>query len=387
MLYRSPDEGKEDNSSTRIIHYPNSIARQRYRIDVLLPLYLDEMVREDKVLFRGRFPDKALAPVNFYEGVQLAVDTLATMGYNTDVYVHDVTTAGKGVGDLLKNKVLDSSDLLIGYVTGKQIQELADFANRQHINFISAFSPSDATIKDNPYFFLVNPTLQANCNAIVDAAMKKRNKEPLIILKRMNVAIDSSAYSYVQAEDKLSNYSELDCTHLPDSATLAKVLEHHAGSIVLIPIMDAGYVDKLISRLDTYFPNHRFSIYGMPSWKSIITNKKTIEYGDNISIYMSQPFYFDPTVSMGQAIADKYKETYGGTASEMTFRGFELMYWMTDLLNKYGTIFNEKTQDNGMAIFTRYDFVPKWDDKDQLYYMENKHLYIYRYQSGTVLVQ
>jgi hypothetical protein len=60
---------------------------------------------------------------------------------------------------------------------------------------------------------------------------------------------------------------------------------------------------------------------------------------------------------------------------------------MTDLLQKYGPVFNEKMEDNGMAIFTRFDLKPKIDKEQQLQYIENKHLYLYHYQAGTVLVQ
>ena len=64
----------------REIEYPQSIAKERYRIDVLLPLYLDELVKEDKPTFKGKVPEKAQPGINFYEGVNLAVDTLTNMG-------------------------------------------------------------------------------------------------------------------------------------------------------------------------------------------------------------------------------------------------------------------------------------------------------------------
>jgi hypothetical protein len=105
-------------------------------------------------------------------------------------------------------------------------------------------------------------------------------------------------------------------------------------------------------------------------------------------VNITQPYYFDPTVSYGQVLATKYRSTFGGVKpTDITYRGFEIMYWMTDLLHKYGAIFNPKTDDTGMAIFTRYDLKSKYDDDQNLYYVENKHLYLYHFQSGTVLVE
>jgi hypothetical protein len=45
-----------NSKKKRAIEYPQSIAKERYRIDVLLPLYLDELVKEDKPTFKSKVP-------------------------------------------------------------------------------------------------------------------------------------------------------------------------------------------------------------------------------------------------------------------------------------------------------------------------------------------
>lgn len=369
------------------IDYPQSVKKDRYRIDVMIPLYLDEMVKDGQVMIKGKIPEKAQSGINFYEGIKLAVDTLKFMGYKTDVYIHDIASRGANINQLIKSDSLANTDLIIGFVSAQQINVLAEYAASRKVNFVSAFSPSDANIKENPYFILMNPTLQNNCEAIADAANKKRTKESVVLLKRTNVAIDSSAYHFITDHIQIKNLQELDCKTMPDSATLSAVLDSSGKNILLMPIMDAGYAERMVQMLDTYFPQYRFEIYGMPTWKSITTNKKMIDFGENISIIITQPYYYDPSVSMGQVVAEKYKSNFGGKPNDLTYRGFELIYWMTDLLNKYGAVFNEKTEDNSMSIFTRFDLKPKWDKDNNFYYTENKHLYLYRYQAGTMLVE
>jgi hypothetical protein len=233
----------------------------------------------------------------------------------------------------------------------------------------------------------MNPTLQNNCEALVRSVVKKRNREPILIYRHTGVSNDSLAYSYITDGNEIRNLTEIDCTKVPDSAALAEVLDSNVTNILIMPILDAGYSEKLIGQLHRSFPEYRFEIYGMPSWKGLVTNKKMIELGEHISINITQPYYFDATVSSGQIIATKYKAVFGGKPGELTYRGFELVYWMTDLLNKYGAIFNEKTEDNAMAIFTRFDLKPRWDNENNFYYIENKHLYLYHYQAGTMLVE
>jgi hypothetical protein len=375
-----------NSKKKRAVEYPQSIAKERYRIDVLLPLYLDELVKEDKPTFKSKVPEKAQAGISFYEGLSIAVDSLTQMGYKTDVFVHDLTAKGATIEELLQKDSLENTDLIIGYVSAPQVPLLARFAAAKKINFISAFSPSDANIKDNPYFVLMNPTLQNNCKAIVQSLLKKKGQESVFVFKRESLSVDSLAYHFLVEEKELIHTIEVDCNKLPDSTKLSLLLDSMNTNLLLMPILDANYCEKIIQKLHRCFPKYHFEIYGMPSWKGMCSSKKMTELGENVAITITQPYNFDANSALAQSIAEKQRIKFGGKANDITYRGFELVFWMTDLLNKYGAVFNEKTEDKSMALFTKYDLKPKWDKDNNFYYTENKHLYLYRYHLGKVSV-
>lgn len=373
-------------SNEKRIEYGKSTKRDRYRIDVLIPLYLDETVIDGKLAIQGKMPEKVQSGLSFYQGIKLAIDTLNLMGYKTDILVHDINSKGALIEDLISKDSLKNSDLIIGFVSAQQVDEVAKYAAEKKVNFVSAFSPSDGNIKDNPYFILMNPTLENNCEAIIQAVDKKRGNEKILIFKRETISVDSLAFHFIVDKKELSNTIEVDCHKAPDSLQLSTLLDSNNRNIVVMPIMDALYAEKIIQSVHRFFPKTQIEFYGMPTWKSITSNKKMIDLGESISINITQPYYFDPTAPFAQIISEKYKSTFGGKPNDLTYRGFELVYWMTDLVNKYGAIFNEKTDDNALAIFTHYDLKPKWDEDNNFYYIENKHLYLYHYQAGTILV-
>jgi hypothetical protein len=377
----------EKPKKIRTVVYPKTVKKNRYRIDIMIPLYVDELVKNDKIAFKGKIPEKAQGGINFYEGIKLAVDTLTHLGYKMDVYVHDVSAAESSVEKLLSKDSLHNSDLIIGFVPGGQVALLAKYAQTKHINFVSAFSPSDANVKDNPYFLLLSPTLQTHCNFLLSKISGKYPKENIVIYHRNKVALDSTAYSYLTSDGELKQVKEVDCNTLPDSTKLTLLFDSVGTNVVIMPIMDNQYAESLLKQLNDNFPEFHFEIYGMPSWKAMISGKKAGAFDDNIDINLSAPYYFDPTVSSGQTLANRYKQLYSNKPNEMVYRGFETTYWFADLLHKYGTIFNEKVNDNGMAIFTPFDLKPKWDKDNNFYYNENKHLYIFHYQAGNVLVE
>lgn len=373
----------EKKRKKKKLELPDSKKRDRYRVDVLIPLYLDELVKDNKVQ-KDRIPEKALAGLLFYEGIRLAVDTLTTMGYNTDVVVHDIASGAK---KLLNDDSLGKSDLILGFVPTAEVAEVADFAQKHAVNFVSAYSPSDAGITKNPFFFLVNPTLEHHCATLANAISKKRHRDVLVMYKRSTQSLDSAAAAYLLESEQLKNFNEVNAALPPDSASLASAIDTGSVNTIVMPIMDPAYAASLLGDLHRYFPETSFEVYGMPTWKSIVNDKRIIGFGAHIAINITQPYYFDPSVSAGLSIADACKQEYGSKAGELTYRGFELCYWMVDLLNKYGTVFNEKTGDNGMALFTKFELKPKWDSDNNFYYFENTHLYLYRYVAGSQLVE
>lgn len=363
--------------------YPASVKKTRYRIDFFAPLYLDELIKNNKSVYKGRLPEKAVTGLDFYEGVKLAADTLNAMGYSIDIYTHDVTQERETPEWLIAHKALDSSDLFIGCVHNNKIPALAAFARKKNINFISAYSPSDAGITDNPFFVMIQPSLDVHCNWIMDHIDKKyKGKDPLI-LYRTTGSLDSEAFAALNAD---SSVPRISFNYYPTKEKLAKSLDSTGTNLVVMPILSVSEAEKILLQLNTWFPNYQFVVYGMPSWRSMPSIKKP-EAFPNIAVYITAPFYFDMSTGPGQALANMYKQDIGGTPGEMVFRGYETTYWFSYLLSKYGTVFNTKFKDDAAAPFTRFDIRQQKNEDGKIMYLENEHIYLYRYQSSSYMVE
>lgn len=367
------------------LDFPETIMKSRYRIDVLAPLYLDELVKNDRPAFKGRIPEKAVYGLDFYEGLKLAADTLNDYGYNMDIYIHDITDSASGIERLIKRKILDSSDLLIGVVPSQYLEPLAAFAKERQINFVSALSPADADIKENPYFILLQPSFETHCTHILKVLEKKYKRKKPLVLYRTSVSMDDVAYSYF--DDEIETDKKILCNSIPGYAELAPMLDSTGSNLIIMPILDVSYAEKILLKLNELFPLYKIDVLGMPSWDGMGLLKKADAF-PNIAVYYTTPFYFDQTTARGQAVVNSYKNAAGNAKpSELVFRGYETIHWYANLLSVYGTIFNEKQKDNGAALFTRFDIEPKEDEERNFRYYENKHLYVFRFQSGSYMVE
>lgn len=375
---------KTEPKKLKEFEYPNTRMKNRYRVDVLVPLYLDELVKNNKPVYKDRIPEKAIAGMNFYEGVKLAADTLGNM-YSMDVYIHDITATDKSPDQLIAHHQLDSADLIIGAVQAAQVKVLAAFAKTRNVNFVSALSPADAGIRDNPYFTLLQPTLQSHCEWIRSAVSRKHKNAKPVVLYRTVPSLDESAYKYV-VQDDAAAYRSVLCNTLPAAGALRKYFDSTVSNVVIMPIMDHVYAESILNLLGQDFPGYNFEVYGMPSWKSLSGLHKPA-VNPNVAVSYTTPFYYDPTTASGQALINRYRKTFGGRPGEMVYRGYEVLQWYAYLLNRYGTVFNKKMSDNGSAAFTRFEIKVNKDKDGVPLYNENQHLYLMRYQAGSYMVE
>jgi hypothetical protein len=346
-------------------------------------LYLNNLIKDDKPIFKGKIPDKAVTGIDFYEGVKLAADTLNRIGYGMDVYVHDVTDSAKSIRKLIAKHTFDSTDLFIGALPSNELPELAAFAKKNNINFVSALSPYADGIRDNPYFILMQPELESHCDWIMKKVERKYSGKNKFLFYRTSVKAGEDVYNYFAAD--AGNLKKVLCNDIPSKRELKPLFDSNTVNVIVMGIMNTSFAEKMLTYLNTSFPNYKFEVYGMPSWKNMSSLKKTDAY-PNITVFVSEPFYFDLSTPAGQAIAGMYKKEAGGKPGEMVFRGYETMYWYAYLLKKYGTIFNTKFDDNGIVPFTRFEVKPLVNKNGDFMYYENNHMDLFRYQGGSYMI-
>ena len=380
----SNDESSSLRPSTKnqkLPDYPASKIKLRYRIDVLLPLYLDELVEEDQPVF-DHLPDKATNGYQFYEGILLAKDSLNKLGYNLDIYIHDITQEGANIERLILLKTLVNSDLIIGFLASHQLDKIASFAKKYKINFISALSPSVDKVQDNPFFTIIQPTLHKHCIRIRNKAMEQFPERTIMMIANPSNPIDSGALVYCSG-NKQKKWPRFSWDELEDSTALVPMIDTGLTPI-LLTIVDPLLADTIMQQIADWFPQNRFHFFGMPSWKgaSFLRAKNP-----NLSYTISTAFYFDNSIIMPQILVRNYKKTTDARPTELVYRGYETVYWYAYLLQRYGTVYNAHLNDLSGAAFTKFDMQPQWTRENDFMYLENEHVYYLNYKNGTVTTE
>src|SRR5690606_32895616 len=93
---------------------PDSAA-VKHRIAVFAPIYLDSAFNSagEYRYAKNEFPKFINPGLEFYEGVQMALDSLELEGIELEVYVYDTRSSKESLSQQLQKAVRDSVQLLI----------------------------------------------------------------------------------------------------------------------------------------------------------------------------------------------------------------------------------------------------------------------------------
>jgi hypothetical protein len=186
------DDAQKTEQNTFEFKFPNPTKKDRYKIAVLTPMYLDSVDWEKNI---ARLPKFMQPGLDFYQGVIIATDTLKQKGLKFDLYVFDSKSNYMNVKNLIESDKLSSMDLIIGNASVYDLKSLADFAKKNLITFVSAVSPSDAGQEFNPYFNIVQPRLTTHIEKMHRDINKKYPENNVIFIYR-NTPSEKNALSY-----------------------------------------------------------------------------------------------------------------------------------------------------------------------------------------------
>src|SRR5215813_8800261 len=109
----------------------------KHKIAIFAPLYLDSAF-DDQSNYRydKQFPKFINPGLEFYEGVQLALDTLAKEGAGLEAYVYD-TRSKEPLAPQLDKIGNDSVELILAYTNQQESWNIANAAKSKKIPYIN----------------------------------------------------------------------------------------------------------------------------------------------------------------------------------------------------------------------------------------------------------
>lgn len=364
-----------------------------YKVGIFAPLYLDSVFSNNSFKYNDAVPKFIVPAVEFVQGAQIALDSMQAGKENIRAAIYDSKSYTQPVNQLIKNKKLDSLDLIIGSVKDADYKQLADFALLKNIPFISVTYPNDGGVTGNPFTVILNSTLKAHCEAIYSYLLQNHGTD-LIFLCRKKGSQEDKVAAYFKALNEqdgkpLLNIQTLNTDSTFTSDALKTKLDSNRHSVVIGGSLDEGFAASLSTAcfgLFQIYPANSITLIGMPNWDGFASLHKKDSYPD-FPINFTSPYFNNKWDNYSKMLTAAYAKKFKTKPSDMAFKGFESVYLFTKLLTKYPDDLINHLNDRSVKVFCEYNIKPVMLKKENTTpdYLENKHLYFIKLVNGVTL--
>ena len=367
----------------------DSTASKRYQVAVFTPLYLDSAFDAGVNYRYDKYFPKFINPgLEFYEGVQLALDSLGKEGAQLDVFVYDLRSTSQTLQQVLESEQFKGTDLILAHINNTELWPLAEIAARQKIPFINVNFPNEGGITNNPYFVILNSRLETHSQGIYKFLQRQHALSQIVVFRKKGVQED-------RLQAAFENYGKATAS-VPlkmkfvtlnddfDSTQLMQHLKADRMTACVVGSFDLNFgltVSQQLASLSNAYP---VTVVGMPNWDMINEFSKP-EY-KNLEIVYGTPFYVPNTNVVANNIQEYFKNKFYSRPSDMVYRGYETMYRFGKLLLLYGSNLSSSLGEKKFIVFNDFDIQPVFTNKDNptLDFFENKKLYFIKKVNGVV---
>jgi hypothetical protein len=367
-------------------HFENLIAQNKQKIAVFVPLYLDSAFdAANNYRYDKNFPKFINPGLEFYEGVQLALDSLSKEKTPLEVFVYD-TKSPVPLQELLNG--LDSAGIIIAHATAQENWVIADFARRKKIPYLNVNLPNDGGITNNPFFVMLNPSLKTHVEGVYRYAQKFFSLNSIVVFRKKGIMEDLiKNYMNDFSKSTMAGALKIKYVDLADSFTVKNMLPHLDSirqNVCIAASLDDHFNRRLLTQLATIHKPYKTTVIGMPTFDNLAKDFHRSEYRGP-EIIFGQPFYHAKTDKLSLEIINQFHVKLYARPSDMVFRGYEVMWKFSKQLEKYKTELSSNLHDKSYKIFTDFDIQPVLNRQTMMMeYFENKKLYFIKWQDGVV---
>jgi LysM repeat protein/ABC-type branched-subunit amino acid transport system substrate-binding protein len=381
-------------SATRVAETPitsrakgceNSRFKSKYKIALMIPLYLDEIDRifitpsSEEQLRKPTF--KSFRYVEFYEGFLIALDSMKKAGMSVDLYVYDTAEDTLSVRKVLAKPEMQHMDMIIGPFFAQNYNIVAKFAIQHNIKIVSPFARNAQLVAKHNNIFQMNASSESKMVELARYVSRKYAEPNVIMVIGNNETDRGLSRTFKQALD--ANASALarkpifaEVVYLEKGFSgVSTRLDVNRPNIVINLITGETMVSNYISSMAKLSKSFDITMIGRPEWNDY----RTFDLADLMAVKMhmfDNAFvnYEDPVT---KAYLKEYRERYKGDPEEnnLGFIGYDVGIYFLKALHEFGLDFeNCLGQIRHYPVSTGF----KWEQVDGQGY-ENTYLNLYRF--------
>ncbi len=280
--------------------------------------------------------------LQFYEGALIALHKLQTSGVKINFYTYDTEADSNVVKQLIKKRLLDSMDIIIGPVYSYNFEIVGRFAQQRKIDIISPLSNNKDLIKDNPYAFQVNPSFDFEINQACSYITQFINQNIVMIYSDHIADYDIKK----QFSDELKNYfsyeyakndtdimfKEVRCFDTT-KMSIRHALVKETKNLIIIPSERESFVNRVLNKLHPYTKDYEIHLFGLPVWPRF--GSIDMEYFYDLELSYYTPFFIDFEDQKVKEYIRSYRKYFYTDIHRISSEGYNFSMMGYDITNYF----------------------------------------------------
>jgi hypothetical protein len=359
----------------------------RHKIAFFAPLYLDSVFDASyNYRFGKEFPRFLHSGLEFYQGAQMALDSLQKAGAPLEVFVYDSRSKRNTLAQQINSPALNGVEMIIAHANFNEVRLLSEVALQKKVPLISATLPNDAGVNNNPYFVILNSTLRTHCEGIYQYLQKNHRQDKIILFRKNGVQENQLRDYFTEVAASTTTpplkIDVVDVDNITNPTILFQKLDSTKRNVVIAGSLDLRFGTELFRQLAPAGETYPITLIGMPTWEDIREFSKP-EY-KGIEVIYTTPFSYGRSNRLMTHITNEFISRIDGRPTDMFYRGYETMLRFALLLLDTKKDIASNLTRKGNYIFTQFDIQPVFLNKQNmtLDYFENKKLYFIKINNG-----
>lgn len=319
--------------------------------------------------------------LEYYDGFLLAVKHLKEKGLNAEIYTFDIGTENdtKKLESLLGTNEIVNMHLILGGVSKKQVDLLADFSKNTGIKYVMPFATTEK-INTNSNIFQLN-TSNASLLSDISSAFISRFKEYNVIFVAEagtdnNKTLITNQLKKDLTQAGIQHYTTMGTSQLTND--IQNLIDPNKKNVLIPTSSSSATLIRLFAALKPVI-DPQITLFGYPEWQTYSVYKANFHKYDT---YIYSTFFLNPQQKEVVELNNEYNQWYQRNMAELYpkwgFLGYDTgLYFLTALKN-YGSTFDSHVSSiKAPTLQTAIDF---YRINDQGGYI-NKGMYFVHYKT------
>jgi len=364
------DAGKKKNDFNVALFLP-------FHISETLDIDIDKIAKGDEDL-----PGKTSVAIQFYQGAQMAIDSLKKSGFSAKLHVYDIDEKDSvQLAELLKKPELLTMDLMVGPLYSSNFVPLSKYAKENKIFITSPVSQQNKILFNNPYVSKVTASVTTQTEEMADYIAGKYKADNIVVVNS-GIAKDAPLVKiFLNRVNELLHKSGTDSvSECKGFGGISNFIHSTKTNVVVVPSGNQTFVSDFITKLNGLREKNPIILFGMQSWNDF--DNLDLDYLSNMQFHYPSATFINYDSSTVKLFVRKYADQHKTDPGAFVFQGFDVMYFYLDMLRKYGFNFQNKlatTKQSGLQ--TSFEFYQVSAESG----FENKAVYMLMFQDRKLI--